>query len=49
LGGDDLKTSAFSTEEDFILSKFLEIGEPAENYTIVKSCFVYSDSDNFAK
>jgi hypothetical protein len=49
LGGDDLKTSAFSTEEDFILAKFLEIGEPAENYTIVKSCFVYSDSDNFAK
>jgi hypothetical protein len=49
LGGDALKTSAFSQEEDFILAKFLEIGEPAENYTIVKSCFVYSDSENFAK
>jgi hypothetical protein len=49
LGGDALKPSAFSQEEDFILAKFLEIGEPAENYTIVKSCFVYSDSENFAK
>jgi hypothetical protein len=49
IGGDTTKTSAFSQEEDFILSKFLEIGEPAENYTIVKSCFVYSDSENFAK
>jgi len=49
IGGDTTKTSAFSQEEDFILAKFLEIGEPAENYTIVKSCFVYSDSENFAK
>jgi hypothetical protein len=49
IGGDTLKTNAFSSEEDFILNKFLEIGEPAENYEIVKQCFVYSDSDNFAK
>jgi hypothetical protein len=48
LGGDALKPSAFSQEEDFILAKFLEIGEAADNYTIVKSCFVYSDADKFA-
>jgi len=47
VGGDILKTS-FETQEDFILNKFLEIGEPAENYEIVKQCFVYSDADKFA-
>jgi hypothetical protein len=47
VGGDVLKTS-FETQEDFILNKFLEIGEPAENYEIVKQCFVYSDADKFA-
>jgi hypothetical protein len=49
VGGDVTKTSTFAKEEDFILNKLLEIGEPAKNYEIVKSCFVYSDSDNFAK
>jgi hypothetical protein len=50
VGGDVTVSTptAFNKEEDFILAKFLEIGEPAENYTIVKSCFVYSDSDKFA-
>ena len=48
IGGDVLKTS-FETQEDFILNEFLKIGESADNYEIVKSCFVYSDSDNFAK
>ena len=47
IGGDVLKTT-FETQEDFILNKFLEIGEPAENYEIVKQCFVYSDADKFA-
>jgi hypothetical protein len=47
VGGDVLKTS-FETQEDFILNKFLEIGEPAENYEIIKQCFVYSDADKFA-
>jgi hypothetical protein len=49
VGGDVLKTSAFETQEDFILNEFLKIGESADNYEIVKSCFVYSDSDKFAK
>lgn len=52
VGGDTTRSStpsAFSQEEDFILNEFLKIGEPADNYEIVKSCFVYSDSDNFAK
>jgi hypothetical protein len=48
VGGDVLKTS-FETQEDFILNEFLKIGESADNYEIVKSCFVYSDSDKFAK
>jgi hypothetical protein len=51
VGGDTTRSStpsAFSQEEDFILNKFLEIGEPAENYEIVKQCFVYSDADKFA-
>jgi len=49
-GGDTTVStpSAFSKEEDFILAKFLEIGEPAENYEIIKQCFVYSDADKFA-
>jgi hypothetical protein len=49
VGGDVLKTSAFETQEDFILNEFLKIGESADNYEIVKSCFVYSDADKFAK
>jgi hypothetical protein len=48
VGGDVLKTS-FETQEDFILNEFLKIGESADNYEIVKSCFVYSDADKFAK
>jgi hypothetical protein len=51
VGGDTTKTStpsAFSQEEDFILNEFLKIGESADNYEIIKSCFVYSDSDKFA-
>jgi hypothetical protein len=48
VGGDVLKSS-FETQEDFILNEFLKIGESADNYEIVKSCFVYSDSDKFAK
>jgi hypothetical protein len=47
VGGDVLKSS-FETQEDFILNEFLKIGESADNYEIVKSCFVYSDSDKFA-
>jgi len=50
VGGDTTISTAstFSKEEDFILQRFLEIGEPAENYEIVKQCFVYSDADKFA-
>jgi hypothetical protein len=48
VGGDVLKSS-FETQEDFILNEFLKIGESADNYEIVKSCFVYSDADKFAK
>jgi len=52
VGGDTTRSSTpseFETQEDFILNEFLKIGEPADNYEIVKSCFVYSDSDKFAK
>jgi len=51
VGGDTTRAStpsAFSQEEDFILNEFLKIGESADNYEIVKSCFVYSDADKFA-
>lgn len=48
-GGDVTKPSAFKTEEDFILKSLLEIGESADNYEIIKSCFTYSDSENFSK
>jgi len=48
-GGDVTKPSAFNKEEDFILNKFLEIGESADNFEIIKFCYSYDDAQNFAK